>query len=409
MFGLKKWQGHPVVFWKGERMIDRDITPHLKELAAQFSAVTLLGPRQSGKTTLARSVFPDHAYVNLELPKFRHLAAADPELFFKHYPAPVIIDEVQHVPELLSYIQVFVDEHKQKGQFILTGSHQPKLRASISQSLAGRTALLTLLPLSLSELTGAGFSYERDETIFRGFLPRIFAESLPPERVYEAYYKTYVERDVRQLINVSNQLAFETFIKLLAGRVGQIVKLQSMAGEVGVSATTLTSWLSVLEASFIIFRLPCYYNNFGKRLVKAQKIFFTDVGLAAHLLGIESPEQVSRDPLIGGLFENLVVLEALKTRYNMGKPADLYYFRDKNGIEVDLILDRGRRLHLFEIKAAMTPDASMAKHLLKVKSLVPQTLSTAVIYAGSAFPGSKDYSFVNFKDTGKLIREGSLK
>jgi predicted AAA+ superfamily ATPase len=388
-------------------MIDRDITPYLKELVSQFSVVTLLGPRQSGKTTLARTLFPDYAYVNLELPKSRRLAAADPELFFKNYPVPVIIDEVQHVPELLSYIQVFVDEHKRRGQFILTGSHQPKLRASISQSLAGRTAVLTLLPLSISELTRAGISCERDEYIFSGFLPRIFDENLPPERVHEAYYKTYVERDVRQLINVSNQSAFETFIKLLAGRVGQIVKLQNMAGDVGVSATTLASWLSVLEASFIIFRLPCYYNNFGKRLIKAQKIFFTDVGLAAHLLGIESPSQVSRDPLIGGLFENLVVLEALKTRYNMGKPADLYYFRDKNGIEVDLILDRGRKLHLFEIKSAMTPDASMAKHLSKMKSLVPQTLSTAVIYAGSPFPGNKDYSFVNFKETGNLIRKGS--
>lgn len=390
-------------------MIDRDITPYLKELASQFSVVTLLGPRQSGKTTLAKSVFPKHAYVNLELPKFRQLAASDPELFFKQYPSPVIIDEVQHVPELLSYIQVFVDEHKRKGQFFLTGSHQPKLRASISQSLAGRTAVLTLLPLSISELTGAGISYERDEYIFNGFLPRIFDEHLSPEHVYEAYYKTYVERDVRQLINLSNQLAFETFIRLLAGRVGQIVKLQNMAGDVGVSATTLTSWLSVLEASFIIFRLPCYYNNFGKRLVKAQKIFFTDVGLAAHLLGIESLGQVSRDPLIGGLFENLVVLEALKTRYNMGKSADLYYFRDKNGIEVDLILGRGRKLHLFEIKSAMTPDVSMAKNLSKVMSIAPETLSSAVIYAGSPFPGSEDYSFVNFKETGNLIRNGSLK
>ncbi len=389
-------------------MINRHIAPHLKELATQFSVVTLLGPRQSGKTTLAQSVFPGYTYVNLELPKFRRLAQSDPELFFKHYPAPVIIDEVQHVPELLSFIQVFSDQNKQKGLFILTGSHQSKLRASIAQSLAGRTALLTLLPLSISELTEAGFSYERDEYLFSGFLPRIFDENLPPERVHEAYYQTYVERDVRQLINVNNQSAFETFIKLLAGRVGQIVNLQSMAGEVGVSATTLASWLSVLEASFIIFRLPCYYNNFGKRLVKSPKIFFTDVGLAAHLLGIESSRQVARDPLIGGLFENLVVLEALKTRFNMGKPASLYYFRDKNGIEIDLILDRSRKLHLIEIKSAMTPDASMAKHLLKMRSLLPQTVSTTVIYAGGAFPGSKDYSFVNFKETGPLIRESSV-
>ena len=386
-------------------MIHRALAPSLEKLASQFPVVTLLGPRQSGKTTLTRMVFPDYAYVNLELPKYRHLAASDPELFFNMNPAPLIIDEVQHVPELLSHIQVFVDENKRAGLFILTGSHQPRLRAGVSQSLAGRTALLTLLPLSIAELSRAGIDLSRDDYLFRGFLPRIHDQQLPPERVYEDYYRTYVERDVRQLVNLNNQFAFEVFVKLLAGRVGQVVNLQSLAGDVGVSATTLSSWLSVLEASFIVFRLPAYYNNFGKRMLKAQKIFFTDVGLAAHLLGIASPKQAARDPLVGGLFENLVVLEAVKARYNTGCPADLYYLRNKTGAEIDLILDRARTLHLFEIKSAMTPDASYTRHLQRFSRDISAVASSAVIYSGGNWPGSQGISFVNFKETERVILE----
>ncbi|MDR0577220.1 MAG: DUF4143 domain-containing protein [Candidatus Accumulibacter sp.] len=383
-------------------MFARSITPCFKKLTTQFQVVTLLGPRQSGKTTLCRAAFPAYRYANLEQPSIRQLAMLDPAAFFKQFPPPVIVDEAQRAPELLSHIQVWVDERKAPGQFILTGSHQPRPMEGITQSLAGRTAILTLLPLSIAELRAGGIELDRDEYIFKGFLPRIHDQNLPAERVHEDYYRTYVERDMRQMVNISNQIAFETFVRLLAGRVGQVANLHSLSSDVGISAPTLKIWLSVLEASFVTFRLPCYYNNFGKRITKAQKIYFTDVGLAAHLLGIESPAQVARDPLIGGLFENLVVMEALKARHNAGKPADLYYFRSQNGVEIDLILDKARKLHLFEIKASMTPDRSFGRHLVKFRHDVPHAASAYVIYAGEKWPG-QGYEFVNFSEMGQVM------
>ena len=305
-------------------MLKREIATHLLRLAEFFPVVTVMGPRQSGKTTLAKTYFPNNAYVNLENPENRELAQRDPQEFMRTYAPPVIIDEVQRVPMLLSYIQVYVDEHKGSGQYILTGSHQPELKAKVSQSLAGRTAILTLLPFSISELSAAGIVMDRDEYIFKGFMPRIYDENVPPELLYSNYYMTYVERDVHQLINVANKNAFETFIKLLAGRVGQVVNLQSMSGEVGVSAPTLAAWLSVLEASFIVFRLPCFFKNFGKRLTKSPKVYFTDVGLAAYLLGIKDPAQVARDPVFGGFLKTWSCLKLLR--------ADITWARKQNFI-----------------------------------------------------------------------------
>ena len=262
-------------------MIERKITPHLLEMARYFPVVTVMGPRQSGKTTLTREVFANYMYVNLEDKTAREIATSDPKAFFELYKPPVIVDEVQRVPDLLSTIQVLADETRERGRFILTGSHQPQLHAQISQSLAGRTGILQLLPLSIEELSNAGISLSRDEYLFNGFMPRLYDENIPPTLLYPAYYATYVERDVRQLINVSNQHSFEMFLKLLAGRIGQVINLSDLAGDIGISSTTLSSWLSVLEASYIVFRLPCYFNNFGKRLIKAPKIYFTDVGLAS--------------------------------------------------------------------------------------------------------------------------------
>ncbi len=387
-------------------MIYRNITPHLKKLATFFPVVTILGPRQSGKTTLARNTFKSYSYANLELPTVRQLALEDPQTFFVNYPAPLIIDEVQHAPDLLSYIQVFVDERKANGQYILTGSHQPLLHAKVTQSLAGRTALLTLLPLSLPELANAGFSMDRDECLFKGFMPRIYDESIPPTLLYENYYRTYVEQDVRQLINVKDQNAFEIFVRLLAGRVGQVVNLESMSNDIGVSSPTLASWLSVLEASYIVFKLHPYYNNFGKRLIKSPKIYFTDVGLAAYLLRIENLGQIARDPLVGGLFENLVVLEALKARYNAGLPPDLYYFKDSSGLEIDLLLDHARQLHAFEIKSSRTWNPEFGKNMIKFREKVSAVLSSTVIYAGEPMTGSESRpGCVNFTNTANLFLE----
>lgn len=386
-------------------MIERAIKTQLVRLAGYFPVVTILGPRQSGKTTLAKACFPEHAYVNLDDQAARQLAIDDPVAFLKSYPAPVIIDEVQRVPQLLNAVQIHADAQEKNGIFILTGSHQPQLHAGITQSLAGRTGILKLLPLSIAELSAGGIKLERDEYILNGFMPRLYDKQIPPDVLYGNYYNTYVERDVRQLINVSNQHSFEVFVKLLAGRVGQIVSLNSMAGDVGVSSSTLNSWLSVLEASYIVFRLPCYFENFGKRQIKSPKIYFTDVGLATYLLGIENITQVARDPLFGGLFENMVVLEALKARYNQGKEPELYYFRDKQGLEIDLILNRGRQLLPVEIKSAMTYDLSFAGNLRKFTSIASNTVSPTVIYAGDIATEVKGVDFVNFRDTANVINK----
>lgn len=387
-------------------MIQRKITPYLQDMARYFPVVTILGPRQSGKTTLAKQIFPNHVYVNLENKTARDIAMSDPNAFFDLYKPPVIIDEVQRVPELLSTIQGHADASKEKGRFILTGSHQPKLHAGIAQSLAGRTGILKLLPLSIEELTNAGVSMSRDEYIFNGFMPRLYDEKIPPTMLYPAYYATYVERDVRQLIKVSDQHAFETFLKLLAGRVGQVVNLADLSGDIGVSSTTLSSWLSVLEASYIVFRLPCYFKNFGKRLVKAPKIFFTEVGLAASLLGIENVSQVARDPLLGGLFENMVVVEALKARYNAGKQLpELYYFRVQGRNEVDLIIDSNRQLIPVEIKAGMTFDPSFANDLRAFMEFAKDTANPTVLYSGDTATTIRGVKFDSFTNTSKLFED----
>jgi len=360
--------------------------------------VTVFGPRQSGKTTLVRGVLADNNYVNLENPKERRLALEDPEAFFYEHPSPLIVDEVQRAPELLSWIQVRVDESRKMGEYVLTGSHQPLLKEKVSQSLAGRTALITLLPFSLAELASAGYSLSRDEAIYRGFLPRIYADGLNPTIANEEYYRTYVERDVRQLVQVENQAAFETFIRLLAGRVGQVVNFEGLSREVGVDAKTLKRWMSVLEASYIIVHLRPYYRNFGKRLVKSPKIYFTDVGLAAYLLGITDATQVSRDPLLGGLFENLVVMDLLKTKYNYQLQHNFYYIRDNGGIEVDLVLEKNRKLDLIEIKAAMTPANSFGMNMEKLRKCDLAISSSTVVYSGEGWPLKGGGRFINFSD-----------
>ena len=384
-------------------MIKRKIIPYLQEMARFFPVVTIMGPRQSGKTTLAKFVFPNHAYVNLEDMGARILAEKDPRAFFEAYPPPVIVDEVQRVPELLSAIQILADATHERGCFILTGSHQPKLHEKISQSLAGRTGLLKLLPLSIEELLESGISLSRDEYIFKGFMPRLYSENVPPTMLYPSYFNTYVEKDVRQLLNLDRRHSFETFLRLLAGRVGQVANLNSLAGDVGVSSTTLESWLSILEASFIVFRLPCYFNNFGKRLTKSPKIYFTEVGLAASLLGIENSTQVARDPLLGGLFENLVVTEALKARFNAGKQPDLYYFRQQNRNEIDLILAQGRTLTPVEIKAGMTFDPSFANEIRRFIELADECVNPTVLYGGNTTTSINGVTFDNFRNASKLF------
>ena len=385
-------------------MIARQIETQLCKLAKMYPVVTITGPRQSGKTTLAKAVFPEHRYVSLENFDVRQMAQTDPKGFLKSFPAPVIFDEIQRVPELLSYIQTIVDQDNSCGQYILTGSHQPLLNEGVTQSLAGRTGILRLLPLSIAELRNAGIELERDQYLYQGFMPRLYDTELDAKNLYRDYFSTYVEKDLRLMLNVKDLSAFEMFIKMLVGRVGQLIKLSSLSNDIGVSSQTLSQWLSVLEASFIIFRLPCYFENFGKRLVKSQKLYFTEPGLVAWLLGINSPEQISRDPLFGGLFENMVVVEALKHRLNSGEMPDLYFMRDSQGSEADLVFRANHdKLIPIEIKGGMTWNKDFCKNLLKLQKISPKFDNGYVIYAGELTPEVDGIKFVNFKDTASVL------
>lgn len=355
----------------------------LLELAKSYPVVTLLGPRQSGKTTLVKLAFPSKPYVNLEAIDIREIAKLDPRGFLNQYPNGAILDEIQRAPELLSYIQVIVDENPSKGLYILTGSHQVELQQAVSQSLAGRTALLQLLPMSLEELNNANIEISLDEALIKGGYPRIFKDNLDPTKAYRSYFQTYVERDLRQLINIKNISQFQRFVHICAGRIGQILNLEGIGGDVGVSSHTIKEWMSILESSFIIFRLLPYYENFGKRLIKSPKLYFTDVGLASYLLGIENTTQMARDPLRGSLVENLVILELIKYRLNQGKDSQLYYFRDAHGHEIDVIFQTGSKLIPIEIKAAATFNKSFLKNLNFFEKLVGERCTySALIYAG---------------------------
>jgi len=391
-------------------MIQREISRELETLLGEYPVVTILGPRQAGKTTLAREGLEGYAYSNLESPEVRGLARADPKAYLAGFHSKAIIDEIQHVPELLSYIQVLVDQEPGNGRFILTGSHQLEVRQAITQSLAGRTAILNLLPFSIAELSRAGIGFDSfAEYAFHGFLPRVHAGPQRPSTAYSNYYQTYVERDVRQLIQLKDASLFEKLMRLLAGRVGQLLDYNSLANDVGVDAKTIRHWISILEASFLLYRLPPYYENFGKRAIKSPKIYFTDVGLLCFLLGIREPEQVTRDPLVGGIFENLVVIECLKARYNRGEAADLWFFRDSNGNEVDLVWREGGALAAAEIKSASTFSMGMLKGLGRFRGLVPRFAHGSLIYSGEPHGFSDGTRVRNFKELegmfGESIRE----
>lgn len=385
-------------------LINRDIEKELITFSKTYPVVTITGPRQSGKTTLAKKVFKDYTYCNLEEPEIRSLAQDDSKSLFNLYKPPLIIDEIQRVPKLLSYIQVIVDENQGKGMFILTGSHQFELGQAITQSLAGRTALLNLLPFSIKELSSYDITGDKAEFLYKGFLPRIYKDTLEPTKAYRNYFQTYVERDLRNILNIKNIKPFETFLKLLAGRIGQIVNLTSLSNDVGVSATTLKNWLSILEASFIVFILPPYFQNFGKRLIKSPKIYFTEVGLAIYLLGIEEKTQVVRDPLIGGLFENMVIMEALKTRYNKGFDGNLYFFRDNAGNEVDLIFKKSNELIPIEIKSAKSYSKSFIKNIHYFRKTTGVGMPGYVIYDGDLTPEIDNIKIINFKDTYTIFK-----
>lgn len=386
-------------------MIGRDITTELGYLLKEYPVVTLLGPRQSGKTTLAQSV-PGYQYCNLELPENREFATHDPNAFLRQFEKTLtIFDEIQRAPNLLSYIQSIVDQRKINGQFILTGSHQLELKAAVNQSLAGRVGILHLLPFSILELSNAGIQFDHfEEYAFKGFLPRVYDQNQRPTQAYSNYYQTYVERDVRQLINLKDATLFEKFMKLLAGRTGQLINYNSLAGDVGVDAKTIKHWLAILEASFIVYKLPPYYNNFGKRLIKSPKYYFVESGLLTFLLGIEKPEQLTRDPLVGAVFENMVVMECLKTRFNHGKMANLYFYRDSSGLEVDLLFKREQKFIALECKSSSTFSPALFSGLEKFTRLTPEVQHVYLVYNGETKLLSDNKAAIRFDGLDEVFR-----
>lgn len=387
-------------------MIPREIQTFVHELIESYPIVSIVGPRQSGKTTLAKTLFPGYGYVSLEDPDIRREAQYDMRDFLRRHRAPMIFDEFQRVPELSSYLQTIVDQEDKPGMYILTGSHQPDVRSALSQSLAGRVGLVDLLPLSISEMKAAGHRKTRDEWMVDGFMPRQTRVKIRREQFFRDYFRTYIERDAKQLIQVRKADGFERFIRLLAGRVGQVLNVSSLANDSGMSVTTLKTWIQVLEASYIVYILKPYYRNYGKRLIKAPKIYFTETGLVAYLLGIRNAEQMSSHPLVGNLFENMVVGEVLKTRLNAGRSPDLYFFRDSQGFEVDLILEEGTKLRPIEIKSSMTFSPDFSKGIERFQKLVPEATDGMVLYAGNDVKREKGVSYVNFESISQTLLSG---
>lgn len=383
-------------------MIQREMAKIARQRAREFPVLTITGPRQSGKTTLARACFPGYGYVNLEDPETRELAENDYRLFFSMHKSPLIIDEFQRVPKLASAIQSMVDERRTvPGQYILTGSHQPILKQTITQSLAGRSAFLELLPLTFGEISKGAtrIKTDPDSLILRGTMPELATSGTEASVYYRNYFNSYVERDVRLLTNIRNTTAFNKFITLLAGRSGQLLNLNSLSGEVGISHTTLGEWIDVLEASFIVFRLQPYYANIGKRLVKTPKIYFTETGLAAYLLGLRNVQQVAHDPLRGSLFENLVISEMMKRIKNADNGDELFFFRTSDGIEVDALLRTDKGFRPIEIKSSMTHSASLESGMRKFMALQTHSISPTVVYGGRNIPaGESGIEFRNFLD-----------
>lgn len=390
-------------------MIKRDMAPLLLTYAQGYPAIAILGPRQTGKTTLAKLLFKNHTYISLENINERSFAKEDPEKFLKtnENEYGLILDEIQHVPELLSYIQTHIDAHDRPGYFILTGSQNFVVHESVSQTLAGRVAIVTLLPLSVRELKQAKMlPVSISHLLLKGGYPRIYDKNLNPTAWYLNYITTYIERDVRQITKVLDLAVFERFLKLCAGRVGQLVNLSSLATDVGVSHNTIKSWLSVLQASYIIKLFQPYYKNFSKRLVKSSKLYFYDTGLLCALLNITNEKQLATHYLYGGIFESFVMNELMKTKYNYGKSVDLYFWRDSHGHEVDYIVQQATSLLAIEVKAGQTISGSFFKGLNwwnELTSNMPK--DSYLVYTGSQNQERSQANVIGWESIASILLE----
>lgn len=383
-------------------MIKRALINKLKSSAKKMPIISVVGPRQSGKTTLVKTAFPDKPYVSLEEPDLREYALTDPRGFLSEYPKGAILDEVQRTPKIFSYLQTLIDKNNKPGMFILTGSQHFLLHEGISQTLAGRTVVLKLLPFSLNELSDTAFSYaDYEDYIFTGFYPRIYDKKLNPRDWYLDYTQTYVERDLRLIKNISDLGIFQTFLKMCASRTGQLLNLSSLANDCGITHNTAKSWISILESSFIVFLLRPHHKNFNKRLVKMPKLYFYDTGLACSLLGIENRKQVSNHSLKGGLFESFILSELIKGRYNRGLLPHYYFWRDKLGREVDCIIENAGKLTPVEIKSGKTPSIEYFKDISYWNKLSKNKPSNSYIVFGG--------SNLQKRSLGNIIPWGRLK
>ena len=364
-------------------MIDRKLEILINDNLRYFPVVTVTGPRQSGKTTLIRSMFSHLPYYSLENPDTRALAISDPVAFLSQHSDGMILDEVQNVPELLSYLQGIIDEHRDR-KYILSGSSQFKLQNSITQSLAGRTAVLELFPFAINEVSDIADTNNVDNLMLQGFYPAIYAGDNIPRLFYPAYMRTYLERDVRQLLQVKDLYQFQTFLRLCAGRTGSLFNASELSNEVGISVNTVRSWLSILQASYIVFMLHPYFDNSRKRLTKTPKLYFYDTGLACYLLGIENETQLNSDRMRGHLFENMVISDIMKRRAHAGKSTDLMFYRDSNGNEIDLLVPDGQTWEGYEIKSSSTYNSAFEKGFRSLTDQLDARLTRrAVIYCGT--------------------------
>ncbi len=380
-------------------MVKRAAAAKIRELADKFPAIGLLGPRQSGKTTLARTLFSNKPYVSFENQDTLLAAITDPRAFLARYPDGAVFDEIQRAPHLFSYLQGIIDEDTQgTGRFILTGSQNFLLLENIVQSLAGRIAFIHLLPFSYEELEGTEWKNNTlDFLMLHGGYPRLYDKSIAPTDYYPNYILTYVERDVRQIKNISNLAIFQRFLKICASRNGQVLNYTSISNDCGIDQKTVAAWLGILETSFITFTLKPFYNNLGKRLLQMPKLYFYDTGLCCSLLEIENEIQLAHHPLRGALFENFVLLELLKQRFNKGQRSNFYYWRDRTGNEIDILIDKATGAIPVEIKSSTTYNRSFLKGIAYWKKIQPATEQSFLIYAGEGFLQQQETQILNWK------------
>lgn len=386
--------------------IKRSLEPHVLEAATFFPVVAILGPRQSGKTTLAQQAFPNHTYISLEDFDVRARAKDDPRLFLQSYPSAqgIILDEIQHAPELLSYIQTIVDREKKKGFFIITGSQNFLVTESVTQTLAGRIALLTLFPLSTQELATANvLPPSIEEVTYKGSYPQLYAEQIPVEKLYANYITTYIERDVRTIKNVENLNTFQRFLQLCAGRIGQVVNFSSLASDCGIDSKTAQAWLSVLESSYIIFLLYPYYKTFGRRLIKSPKIFFVDSGIACSLLRIRNAQDLLDHHMRGNLIESYIMSDLFKQYHNRDQKPALYFWRDQAGHEVDCIIEQASKLTAIEIKSGKTIHPKFFEPLAQWHQVTESDAKSYLVYAGDTDQQWREAEVLTWKSAGKLI------